>query len=94
MNLYPKWLLALAGLNLLSLLLSVFFLFGGLQPFGTSDNGVVRFLYYVATQLLWLFPIGCFFGTLRAYDRINPFVATLIALSGLAVLAVSVFLLV
>ena len=93
MSLYPKWLLALAGLNLLSLLLSVFYLFGGVQPFGTSDNAVVRFLLYVAAQLLWLAPIGCFFGALRAHDYQHPVLAALIALGGICLLVASASLL-
>ena len=83
MSLYPKWLLALASINLLSLLLSVFYLFGGVQPFGTSYNGMVRFLLYVVAQLLWLLPVGCFFGSLRAHDHGHPVLAALVALAGI-----------
>ncbi|MBR6926380.1 MAG: hypothetical protein IKH52_04140 [Bacteroidaceae bacterium] len=94
MSLYPKWLLALAGANLLSVLLSVFYLFGGVQPLGTSENGLIRFLLFLTTQLLWLAPIVCFFGALRAHDYRHPQLAASIALFGLLILALSVWLLI
>ena len=53
MSEFPKWLLALAGLSLIPLLACPLFLFGA-QPFGTSQYGIVRFLLYLLTQLLWL----------------------------------------
>ncbi len=84
MNLYPKWLLALAGVNLLSLLLIPFFLFGGLAPFGTSENGAVRFLFYLLTNLLWLAPIAAFFGALRLYDYSYRKTAVAVAVAGIA----------
>lgn len=65
---FPKWLVALAGTGLLPVLVCPLFLFG-LQPFGTSDSGFVRFLLYVLTQLLWIVPAGLFFLSLELYDR-------------------------
>ena len=50
MNLFPKWMLALAGVNLIPVLLSPFYMFGGLQPFGTSDSTFVRFLLYMLSS--------------------------------------------
>ncbi len=84
MNLYPKWLLALAGVNLFSLLLIPFFLFGGIAPFGTSDNGVVRFLFYLLTNALWVAPIAAFFAALRLYDYTHRKTAVAVALVGIA----------
>lgn len=66
---YPKWLLALAGTNLIPLLLCPFFLFGGLHPFGTSENGFLAFLLYLLTNLLWIVPILLFFVGLELYRR-------------------------
>lgn len=60
--------LALAGISLLPVLLSPFYLFGA-QPFGSSDSGIVRFLLYVLTQLLWLLPLLLFFVSLDLYRR-------------------------
>ncbi len=65
---FPKWLLALAGISLLPILLSPFYLFGA-TPFGTSDSGFVRFLLYLATQMLWLLPLLLFFYSLDVYRR-------------------------
>ncbi|MBR1838499.1 MAG: hypothetical protein IJ786_02980 [Bacteroidaceae bacterium] len=94
MNLYPKWLLGLAGINLLSILLSVFFLFGGVHPFGSSSDTAVNFLYYVATQLIWLLPIGAFFGALHAHDHERPVVAAFIAIAGIATMIGGLYLLI
>lgn len=35
--------------------------------FGTSDSAFVRFLLYMATQLLWFLPIIGFFTSLNAW---------------------------
>lgn len=62
---YPKWLILLAGVNILSLFLAPFYLFGGLAP--ASENGFVRFLFYILTNLIWLFPIATFFIALTIW---------------------------
>ncbi len=68
MSEFPKWLLALAFLSLVPLLACPLYLFGG-HPIGTSDNAFLRFLLYIATQLLWLVPTASFFFTLDAWRR-------------------------
>ena len=72
MSEFPKWLLGLAGLSLIPLLCCPLFLFGG-TPFGTSEYMIVRFLLYLATQILWLAPLATFFIGLglwrRGYER-------------------------
>lgn len=74
----PKWLLALAFFNVLSLLSSVFLLFGNYMPFGYIENGVVRVLAYIALQLLWVLPIASFFAGIMCYDyghrRLGPLI--------------------
>lgn len=65
---FPKWMLALAGISLLPVLLSPFYLFGA-HPLGTSENGFVRFLLYLATQGFWLIPLLLFFSSLDQYRR-------------------------
>lgn len=60
--------LALAGISLLPVIISPLYLFGA-QPFGTSESAFVRFLLYVATQLLWLLPLLLFFFSLDLYRR-------------------------
>lgn len=80
---FPKWLLALAGISLLPVLLSPFYLFGA-SPFGTSDSSFVRFLLYVITRLLWLLPLLLFFFSLdlyrRGYERAGIFFTSFSAL--------------
>lgn len=65
---FPKWLLALAAVSLLPVLAVPFYLFGAM-PFGTSESGIVRFLLYLATQLLWAVPLTLFFVSLDAWRR-------------------------
>ncbi len=91
---FPKWMLTLAFINLASLLTSIFFLFGA-EPFGTSENTFVRFLLYVATQLLWMLPIALFFLGLstfrRGYERLGTslvIAGDIITLGSIALLTV------
>ena len=89
---FPKWMLALAGISLLPVLLSPFYLFG-LQPFGTSPSALVRFLLYVATQLLWLLPLILFFISLDLYRRGYERLGIAAALLGAALTATALWLL-
>ncbi len=89
---FPKWMLALAFVNLASLLTSIFFLFGA-EPFGTSESTLVRFLLYIATQLLWLVPIALFFLSLNTYRRGYERMGAAIAVAGDAVTILSIALL-
>lgn len=66
---FPKWLLALAGTNLIPALLCPFFLIGGVMPFGEGSNGFTHFLLYLLTNLLWVVPILLFFVGLELYRR-------------------------
>lgn len=72
--------LALAGVNLLPVVLSMFYLFGA-TPFGTSDSSAIRFLLYILTQLLWLAPLLLFFFSLdlyrRGYERLGVVLAAI-----------------
>lgn len=86
MNLYPKWLLALAGSNLLAVPLSVFHLFGRTHVFGHSENGMLNFLSYLGTQCIWIVPILLFFAALRAHDNQHPVWAAIISIAGLSML--------
>lgn len=65
---FPKWMLALTGINLLPALLCVFYLFG-VSTAGVSDSAFLRFLAYVGIQLLWLVPLLLFFFSLDFYRR-------------------------
>ena len=76
-QIYPVWLLILAGINLLAVLFAVFFLFGG---FGSG------FWSYLLWQLAWIAPICCFFGSLKAHDMGKAWLAVVVALAGIAVM--------
>lgn len=84
--------LALAGFNLISALLSIFFLFGA-EPFGTSDSSIVRFLLYIAAQLFWLLPIVLFFISLDTYRRGYERIAATLAATGDAITVIAAALL-
>ena len=66
---FPKCLLALAGTNLIPILLCPFFLFGGLQPFGHSDVWIINFLLYVRGNLRWVVPLLLCCAGLELYRR-------------------------
>ena len=66
---YPKWLLALAFLNIIPVFLSVFFLFGGLFKAPTSWGTFIGLLIYLLVNLLWILPILAFFIGLNDYRR-------------------------
>lgn len=67
---FPLPLLILAFLCLVPVLWGMsFYLFGAVMPFGTSSSALLRLLYYVAAQLLWLVPVAMFFVGLNEYRR-------------------------
>ncbi len=90
---FPKWMLALAGVNLLPLLIAPFYMFGGLHPFGTTEWAVVNFLLYLLTNLIWLVPIWLFFVSLDFYRRGFERTGIAIAVGGILLTAVSGLLL-
>ncbi len=93
MNLFPKWMLALAGVNLIPVLLSPFYMFGGLRPFGTSDSTFVRFLLYMLTNAVWFVPSILFFVSLDLFRRGYEKAGVAVALVGVALTATCVALL-
>ena len=82
---FPKWMLALAGTNLIPLLLSPFFMFGGLHPFGISETGWINFLLYVLTNLLWIVPFILFFVSLHLYRQCFEKPGIVVAVLGLLI---------
>lgn len=91
---FPKWMLALAGTNLIPLLLCPLFMFGGLHPFGTSEYGVVNFLLYMLTNLLWVVPFLLFFVSLHLYRRCFEKPGILVAVLGLVLTVLDLFILI
>lgn len=94
MSVFPKWMIALAGINLLPLFLSPFYLFGGLQPFGTTSYGLVNFLLYLLTNLIWLLPVWLFFVSLDCYRQGYEKSGIGIAIVGIALTVTSILLVV
>lgn len=67
---FPIILRILAVLCLLPALWGMsFYLFGAVQPFGTSQSMILRFLLYMAAQLLWAVPVATFFVSLNEHRR-------------------------
>ena len=88
---FPRPMLVMAFLCLVPALLSVFFLFA-LHPFGQSDNVLLNFLQYLATQLLWLLPIAAFFAGLNRERRGYRRIAYAILSAGLVLAVIDVLL--
>ena len=95
MHQYPKWLLALIFPNvIIPVGTMVFYVFGGLHPFGQTDSTFVNFLLYLLTQLFWIFPILTFFASLFLWGNTFERASVVSAVLGLLVSAASIFLLV
>lgn len=90
---FPKWLLALAGTNLIPVLLCPFFLFGGLRPFGESEYMLVNALCYLLLQALWLLPILLFFASLHLWRECYEQLAVGVAVFGLLLVIADIVLL-
>ena len=91
---FPKWMLALAGTNLIPLLICPLFMFGGLHPFGVSEYGVINFLFYLLTNLLWVVPFLLFFVSLHLYRRCFETPGVIVAVVGLLITIGDILLLV
>lgn len=89
MKLFPWWMLLLAGISLLPVFLIPFYLFGGLHPFGVSENAVLSFLLYVLTNLLWLVPVVLFFVSLDLYCKGRRARGVAVAILGVVLTVVS-----
>mgnify|MGYP003293910616 CR=1 FL=1 len=80
----------LSGLCLVPALWGItIYLFGGVLPFGTSQNAMARFGLYLAAQLLWLIPVAMFFVSINEYRRGYNLRAYLFALIGVGVGVIS-----
>ena len=91
---FPKWMLALAGTNLIPLLMCPLFLFGEFHPFGTSEISAFNFLLYILTNLLWVVPFLLFFVSLHLYRRCFEKPGIVVAVVGLLLTLVDIWLLV
>lgn len=94
MKQYPKWLLALTFPSvIIPMGTMIFYLFGEVYPFGKADDTYLNFLFYLLSQLLWLFPIGGFFCSLFLWGWMREKLSVAIATLSLLVALTSVWLL-
>lgn len=83
MEQYPKWFLALNFPNIIiPMIVMIFFMFGGVHPFGDVDNFFWSFVIYIFTQLLWIVPIVLFFISLISWGWIREKLALVTACVG------------
>ena len=68
MSEFPRPLLALAFTSVAAVIWCIFYMFG-FMPFGSSANGMLNFLLYIAGNLLWVIPVLLFFVGLNEYRR-------------------------
>ena len=85
MSQYPKWFLALNFPNIIiPMIVMIFYMFGGVHPFGDVDNFFWSFVIYIFTQLLWIVPIILFFISLISWGWIREKIALVTACVGWA----------
>lgn len=76
MSQYPKWFLAINFPNvIIPLFTMVFFMFGGIHPFGDVDSWFWSFFIYLFTQFLWILPIALFFISIISWGWIREKIA-------------------
>lgn len=90
---FPKWMLVIAGLNLVGVFLAPLFLFGGVRPLGQAENIVLQFAQYLFVQSMWFIPLLLFFISLDRYRRGWRTRGVTLALSGVAIETFGVYLL-
>lgn len=86
MSQYPKWFLALNFPNvIIALITMIFFMFGGIHPFGDVDNWFWSFLIYLFCQLFWVAPVFLFFVSVLSWGWMREKLAIVTALAGWAI---------
>lgn len=94
MDQYPKWFLALNFPNvLIALVTMIFFMFGGVHPFGDVDNMFWSFIIYIFTQLFWLLPLALFFISVLSWGWAREKVALWVAGAGWAINLAALYIL-
>lgn len=92
MHQYPKWFLALNFPNvIIAMVTMIFFMFGGVHPFGDVDSLFWSFIIYIFNQLLWVVPIALFFISVIAWGGVREKLAVGTAIAGWAVNALALF---
>lgn len=83
MSQYPKWFLALNFPNIIiAMITMIFFMFGGVHPFGDVDNWFWSFIIYLFCQLFWIIPIAAFFISVISWGWMREKLAIITCLCG------------
>lgn len=86
MSQYPKWFLALNFPNvIIGLVTMLFFMFGGIHPFGDVENMFWSFIIYLFCQIFWIAPIILFFVSVLSWGWMRERLAIFTALAGWAI---------
>lgn len=86
MSQYPKWFLALNFPNIIiAMMTMIFFMFGGIHPFGDVDNWFWSFVIYMFCQLFWILPIALFFVSVLSWGWIRERLALVTCSFGWAI---------
>ena len=93
MDQYPKWFLALNFPNvLIAAILMIFFMFGGIHPFGNVDSTMGSFLIYILNQIFWIAPILLFFASILSWGWAREKSAIAMAVAGWVINLVSLYI--
>lgn len=94
MSQYPKWFLTLNFPNIIiPMIVMIFYMFGGVHPFGDVDNFFWSFVIYIFTQLLWIVPIILFFISLLSWGWMREKAALFTACAGWIINFIACYLL-
>lgn len=91
MSQYPKWFLAINFPNIIiAMITMMFFMFGGVHPFGDVDSWFWSFMIYLFNQLFWIIPVASFFISVVSWGWMREKLAIITSLCGWVVNAVGV----
>ena len=92
MDQYPKWFLALNFPNvIIPLGTMIFFMFGGVHPFGDVENWFWSFMIYMFCQLFWIAPIALFFASSVAWGWIREKMSLVLCAFGWIINLVAIY---
>ncbi len=95
MEQYPKWFLALNFPNVvIAMVLMIFYMFGGIHPFGDVDNWFYSFIIYIFNQLLWISPIVLFFVSIFSWGWCRERLAIYTAIAAWVINIISILIVV
>lgn len=93
MSQYPKWFLALNFPNvIIPLVTMIFFMFGGIHPFGDVDNTFWSFFIYLFSQIFWIMPIALFFISVASWGWMREKIALWTAAAGWVINIIAIYI--